>query len=189
MLHDGILTARGEQQIERVAQRLKQGRDNIVAVYTSPLGRAYETARQIAVAVDQAPQIQDDIKEMDFGELDSWTMQEIAEKRPDFFDAWRDFENRELIWPGGEGRRDFVERVTRGWDQIVAAHTEGSVVVVAHGGSLRVGIGHLLGWPATTFFSYNLYNCSLTRVIFEFERWRLLTLNDICHLEDLSDLG
>jgi broad specificity phosphatase PhoE len=184
---EGVLTPRGQRQIERVAQRLSREKNRIAAIYTSPLVRARATAKGIGAAVGQDPIVKENLTEMDFGDLDSWTMPEIAEERPEFFAAWRDFADSELTWPGGESRRDFWDRVTTGWNQILTRHPQDTIVIVAHGGSLRVGIGHLLDWPPTVFFSYNLDNCSLSRVVYEYERWRLLTLNDTCHLDSLID--
>jgi broad specificity phosphatase PhoE len=181
--HDGVLTPQGQRQIEALAARLRAERNGILAIYTSPLGRARKTAQAIGAAVDLVPIVEDDLKEMNFGQLDSWTMSEIAEKQPDFFAAWRDIEDRDLAWPEGERRRDFWERVAASYDRVLERHSEESIVIVAHGGSLRVGLGHLLGWPPSILNSYKLYNCSLTRLVYEYERWRLLTLNDVCHLE------
>ncbi len=185
--HEGVLTPRGRSQIERTAQRLWAERDEIVALYTSPLGRARETAQGIGKVIGLDPVIHDNLTEMDFGELDSWTMAEIIAKRPAFFAAWQDLADSELAWPGGERRRDFWQRVTGSFDQILERHPEGSIVVIGHGGSLRAGIGYLLDWPPALAMSYNLFNCSLTRLVYEFDRWRLLTLNDFHHLDNAAD--
>jgi probable phosphoglycerate mutase len=186
-LFEGSVTSRGQQQIQRLAERLREAGEEIVALYSSPLGRAQQTARGIGAALSLEVHVQDSLKEMNFGELDSLTMTEIAERHPAFFAAWRNFADAEVTWPGGERRRDFAARVQGAWEEIVARHTDGNVVVVGHGGSLRVGIGHLLEWPPVIYFSYNLYNCSLTRLVHEYGHWRLLTLNDICHLQGLLD--
>jgi probable phosphoglycerate mutase len=183
--HDGILTPQGQQQIERVAQRLQNERGHIVALYTSPLGRTRQTAQSIGAATGQELRVQDGLQEMDFGELDSWTMAEIADQRPDFFAAWQDKGNTELAWPGGESRLEFWQRVTGGYDRILAQHAAGTIVIVGHGGSLRVGISYLLDWPRTNFDTYQVDNCSLTRLVYESDRWRLLTLNDTCHLDGM----
>lgn len=184
--HDGILTPQGRRQIERVARRLEAEREEIVALYTSPLGRALQTAQSIGAAIDQEPRIDPDLQEMDFGELDSLTWDEIVEQHPDFYAAWQKRDDIELAWPGGERRRDFRARVIGSLDRILARHTEERVVVVAHGGSLRVGIAHLLAWGSVAYDSFNLHNCGLTRLVFEFGRWRLLTLNDTCHLDGIG---
>jgi probable phosphoglycerate mutase len=184
--HAGILTSRGQQQIERVAQRLLAEREDIVALYTSPLGRARQTAQSIGAATGLELRVQEGLQEMDFGELDSWTMAEIAELRPDFFAAWQDRENVELAWPGGESRRGFWQRVTGSYDRILEQHAVGTIVIVGHGGSLRVGISYLLDWPRTIFDTYQVDNCSLTRLVYELDHWRLLTLNDTCHLEGIQ---
>jgi probable phosphoglycerate mutase len=187
MRQHGVLTPRGRQQIQRVADRLRDEGDRIVALYTSPQARAQQTAEAIGGAIGRHPCVEDSLQEMDFGELDSLTMSEIAEERPDFFAAWQNFEDRDLIWPGGERRRDFWQRVAEGWDRILDRHPEGRVVLVSHGGTLRAGIGYLLEWPPTMLFSYNLHNCSLTRLVHEYGRWRMLTLNDTCHLDHLIE--
>jgi probable phosphoglycerate mutase len=182
---DGLVTPLGQRQIEAVARRLTTTADDVVALYTSPLGRALQTARSIGDALGLDPVLEPDLREMDFGELDSWTMDEIAQKRPDFFQAWLDRDNRDLTWPGGESRRDFTTRASQAYRRILQTHPDGTIVVVAHGGSLGVGIISTLGWPPNLFATFTMSNCGLTRLVYRYERWILQTLNDTCHLDGL----
>jgi len=182
---DGQVTPLGQRQIEAAARRLGAEKEDVVAVYTSPLGRALQTAQGIGAALGLDPVAEPDLREMDFGELDSWTMDEIAEKRPDFFQAWLDRDNRELTWPGGESRRDFTPRASGAYQRILERHPEGKIVVVAHGGTVGVGIISTLGWPANLFATFALSNCGLTRLVYRYGRWVLQTLNDTCHLDGL----
>lgn len=186
---DGKLTALGRRQIEAVAQRLASQNDGITALYTSPLRRTLETAQGIGRVLGLTPGIKDDLREMDFGELDSWTMADIAEKRPEFFNAWLDKHNRDLVWPGGESRREFASRVFNACKRIIERHPQETVAIVAHGGTLAVGIAQLLEWPLHIAFSYRLSNCGLTRLVYQRECWLLWTLNDTCHLPKGEEYG
>lgn len=183
---DSQVTPLGRLQIEAAARRLGAEKENVVAVYTSPLGRAMQTAQGIGAALGLDPVAEPGLIEMDFGELDNWTLAEIAAKRPDFFAAWLDQDNQELTWPGGESRRDFAARVLDAYERMLARHPEKTIVVVAHGGTQALAVALMLGWPLNIASTYRLNNCSLSRLVYRYEHWILQSLNDTCHLDCLT---
>ncbi|MFQ6101792.1 MAG: histidine phosphatase family protein [Anaerolineae bacterium] len=181
---EGTLTPFGQAQAEAVARRLanEDRHDGVAALYTSPLCRAFETARIIGAALGLQPVSVNDLREIDFGELDGITLAEMEAQRPALFARWKNRADMEFEWPGGERRIDFFHRVAGACDRILALHPEGHVVIVAHGGTLRGCLAHLLPGQLDQWWEYALDNCGLTYVSVEGTGARLLMLNDGAHL-------
>lgn len=176
------LTAVGVQQAETVARRIA-AEFVPAAVYSSTLRRAVQTAEPIARAAD-CPLIRcDGLKEINFGEVSGLTIGEFRERFAGLFEAWTDRTNLDFHWPGGESRRGFFTRVWDAVDGIIAAHPDGEVVVVGHGGSLRAALAHLLPGEFTDWWLYELGNASLTVVEVAGDGVAALkVLNDCAHL-------
>ncbi|MGD9246037.1 MAG: histidine phosphatase family protein [Desulfobacterales bacterium] len=112
------LNQEGIKQVNALALALKNKPLN--AIYTSPLLRAFETARLIKVFHPSIPIFEEKgLIEMDLGEFDGMKAQDWAEQYPDFRKAWN--ENPASVqMPGGESlkevqvrAKDTLERITR----------------------------------------------------------------------------
>jgi len=161
---DPPLDVVGREQARRLAERLRQG--TLVALYTSPLQRARETADIIGQALGVEVVPDERLKEYDVGER--WA--EASES---------------LEIPGEEGNGLFRERVVTAFDEIVARHEEGPAGVVAHGGVLGIYLNHLIGLPAW-LSPFRFGNGSLSIAEVNPVRPRIVLVNDVCHLSSLS---
>jgi len=127
------------------AHELASHLDGYDAVWTSPRLRA----RQTAVALTPSPRVDDDLRELDFGELEGRTFDEIAASEPDLYRAWMETPTR-IRFPGGESYADLKARAVRSleriWDEQDVA------VVVTHGGVIRAGLASWLGMPDEAIF-------------------------------------
>lgn len=175
---EGTLTPAGHAQAMAIAQRLSGERDRITALYSSPLRRALDTATRIGTVLQVQLEILEDLREINFGELNGITLEEMQSQHPALFARWKDRTDMDFQWPGGERRADFFYRASRACDHILSLHHDGGVVVVTHGGTLRACLAHLLPDLFVQWWGYALDNCSLTRVSVEKELTRLLVLND-----------
>ncbi|MBN1179997.1 MAG: histidine phosphatase family protein [Anaerolineae bacterium] len=176
------LTDLGRAQAQAVARRLAEQTPRAHAVYTSPLSRALHTAQAIAQALGVDPVVIDGLREIDFGTLDGMTLQEMASQYPDVYARWQNKTDNEFTWPGGERRADFFLRAAAACDDILTRHTSGAVVIVAHGGTLRSVLLHLLHTQMEMWWKYEINNGSITRVVVENGAARLVALNDTAHL-------
>lgn len=179
------LTDLGRAQVEAVARRLAAEVTDAVALYTSPIGRAMQTAEAIGKALGLTPISLEGLREIHFGEMNGVSLEEMRERFPDLYEQWRDRSNINFTWPGGERRADFFQRVAATCDDILARHPSGTVIVVAHGGTLRAMLAYLLAEEMAKWWAYDLGNCTLTRVAVEGGKARLLALNDGAHLKGL----
>jgi probable phosphoglycerate mutase len=175
----GGLTELGEAQARSLRDRLRRSRefDDAVALYTSVLPRAIQTARIIGpglpshlVAVEDC-----ELCELHPGEADGLTWQELVTKfgGPDW-----DNEPRQPFAPGGESWLGFYERCERAFERIVERHPGERVVLVVHGGVIEQAMKIVERRDPTARLKLLTENCSMTEIEFDGERRRLLRYND-----------
>jgi broad specificity phosphatase PhoE len=116
------------------------------AVWTSPRLRARETAAPLAAD----PFVDDDLRELDFGELEGRTFDEIAASMPDLYREWMETPTR-VRFPRGECWADLKERAVRS-----IARIEGDAIVVTHGGVIRAALSDWLAIPDEAVFRFEL---------------------------------
>ena len=142
---DVPLSAAGLRRAAAVGEALR--RHEIEVVYSSPLQRAFDTARAVASAHGLEPIPRDALRELDFGELEGMSHDEIASEHPELYRFWM-----EDPFPGGEGLSDLRARVLPEVAGIRKQHEGQAVAVVAHGGVLRVVLADALELPGAAFF-------------------------------------
>ena len=125
----------GRQQAADLAADLAD--EPIVAVYASVAVRAQQTAEPVAAKHGLAVRVVQGAQEVFVGDLECRTDQTSAQEFFRVFSAWADGDLR-VPMPGGETglhARDRFERVVA---DIRQRHREGVVVLVSHGGILRL---------------------------------------------------
>jgi len=157
---DPDLDELGREQAHNMAEKVT-GQFKLDALYASSLQRARQTAEALTELTGLVPEIKEDLKELNFGEVEGMTIPEIKTNFPDLFANWRSFDEPEFAWPGGETKMVFHTRVDRAiWDIIVAeAGVHSNVAVVAHGGSLAGFICELLTGSPYLWREHLLDNC------------------------------
>lgn len=147
---DPGLNDKGKTQARAVADLLKQ--ENIDAIFSSDLLRAVETSRIIADINNVPVKLVPGLREIDFGEWEGLTFKQIQSSSPACLSAWLNDPFKTRI-PGGETAEELWYRVIQAWNYIVQnSGGADSIVVVAHGGSLRLlwcqlsGIDPLRQW-------------------------------------------
>jgi broad specificity phosphatase PhoE len=135
---DVPLSQLGRRQMR--AARLELPGDAFGRVLTSPLRRAWESARIVFPKVPV--QLVDELREIHFGDWEGLTAEEIRERDPVRYEDWQagrpDFQ-----FPGGERRSDFQARIDRAVDGMLATG-ESSLLVVVHKGVIRAIARRLL---------------------------------------------
>jgi alpha-ribazole phosphatase len=154
----GLSTA-GREHARRLAERL--ARVEYEAVYSSPRVRARETADAIGLAHGLAPVVDEGLRELDFGELEGRTYDEIAASEPELYRAWMTTPT-EIRFPGGESFADLKARSLVALERIRGLHE--SAIVVTHGGVLRAGVAAWLSMPDEAIFRLDQRYCGVTIV-------------------------
>ena len=179
---DVPLTDRGRLQAEALAESLQSL--PVVAVYSSPLLRAVDTARCIAAGHGLDVLTDAGLTEMDVGEMDGLTFEEMRERYSDFLLRWVTPEGATLRMPGGgESLQDVQVRVCESVRRMAERHRDDFVAAVSHNFTIRALICHALNLPLCEFrrLRHDLASTSVLDV--KGERMTLVRLNDTCHLE------
>lgn len=183
---DKPLTDKGRQQAQAVAARLSQ--ENLVAVYSSDLMRARDTAEAIAAPHHLTVQTDKALREVNYGQ---WEGLGDTELLRDWADLWqkRVADPLNVAPPDGESYADLWRRLQPTWQSIVERHAQESVAVVGHNGSLRILLCHLMGAPLGNARQIRLMNTSISCVEYEnsvmeagASRFVISSINDTCHL-------
>jgi broad specificity phosphatase PhoE len=136
-----VLTAKGRREAARVAESL--GDVTITAIHTSDLERAYETATIVGRALGLALEITPALRERNFGTAQGRPLSELDTAACGIEgDRVVDAEARP---PQGESLRELYERVGDFISQLEQRAPDGDVLVVTHGGVIRVAQAYCAG--------------------------------------------
>jgi len=170
----------GRQQAQLLAARLKSLR--VDALYSSPLGRALETARRIGEAVGREPVVDQRLAELNYGAWEGLTLEEIRRATPAAYRAW-DADPARRAPPEGESGVHLIKRLTPFLQEVAQRHTSGNVVVVCHKTVCRLLACHILGVPLKEYRRrITVDNAALNVFATAQGKWRVVTLNDTSHL-------
>jgi probable phosphoglycerate mutase len=131
-LADPPLNETGLRQAEALADALVGV--PIATVYSSPLARAFETARIVGETLRLEPVPDPALREIDVGEWSGLTTAEIRERFPE---GWARQNAGGDGWEQGETHAAMSERVCTEAERIAAEHPGEQVLCVAHGGVIR----------------------------------------------------
>jgi alpha-ribazole phosphatase len=146
---DVALSSSGRENASAAATAL--ARVPITAVYTSPLLRARETAAPIARRKQLPLLTVDELHELDFGDCEGRSYEEIAATMPELYARWMSAPT-DVVFPGGESFLALRERVAVAAARILDREAGGTAVVVTHAGVCRAIVGDVLDLaPALVF--------------------------------------
>lgn len=183
---DSPLSPLGERQAALAARAIAARADlRPVAIYASPLARAWRTGAAIGDALGLRPVADPGLREINIGAATGLHHAAVDARWPDLA-ARRRTLGLDHGWPEGETGRRFLARVGGALDAIIATHraadTPGAAVILAsHGGTIRFALAHLrretAGWPGD-----QIDNCSITEAIIAPGGHRLVEINCVTHL-------
>jgi probable phosphoglycerate mutase len=184
--HDSALTPRGLAHADRIASALAVRVPAGTPILTSDLRRTRQTADAIAARVGGRPVAMPELREKSYGE---------GEGQPD---AW--FRERFIPPPahgermhhdeglaGAETKAEWVARVYRGMDAVMADPAPHRVIVT-HGGSGTFVVARWIGMPLTALdvVAFRLPAGSITHLVEDdvFHNRAVATLGETAHLVD-----
>jgi len=125
---------------------------DLAGVYTSPRVRAADTARAIGAPLGLEPTAIPGLRELDFGELEGRTYDDIRRERPELYRQWMQAPTT-VSFPGGEGFEDLRRRSIAAVREIRGAHPGATAAVVTHGGVARAVLADALDMPSESIFT------------------------------------
>jgi probable phosphoglycerate mutase len=179
------LNETGQWQAARLGQALA-AQEQIDAIYTSDLLRAYATAQAIGCAVNVPLQTHIGLRERGFGNFQAKTFAEIAISLPEDSLRWR---KRDPDWAppgGGESLLVMRERVLTTVNELAGAHMGGNIVLVAHGGVMDILYRAATRLDLQAPRTWELMNTAVNRLLWTPEGLSLVGWADMSHINDTS---
>ncbi|SHN21495.1 histidine phosphatase family protein [Streptomyces yunnanensis] len=173
---DVPLTDRGREQAQTLAHWAATA--DLTAIWTSPLSRARLTADPAADACGLTPHIDERLYELDFGQGEGLTRDDMRHRFPRSLAAFL-ADPAEHHLPGGEHPRHAAERAAACLAELAHDQPHGRILIVAHSTLIRVLLCHLLGIPLAEYRRTfpQLHNGALTEIRITGGHTALLRLN------------
>ncbi|NJN18195.1 MAG: histidine phosphatase family protein [Oscillochloris sp.] len=181
------LNERGIAQARHAADRLRSRQAS--ALYASDLARARQTAEIIGEALHLTPHSASELREIDVGQWEGLTPEELYRRFPDHM-AEYERDPARTVRLGGESYAQLQARALIWLQRIQETHKPGETIIgVSHGGTIRALLCHVIGLDLINFGRMWLDNGSFTELQLGRSGWRLLRLNDAAHLEGMVAEG
>ncbi|HEX79479.1 MAG TPA: histidine phosphatase family protein [Dehalococcoidia bacterium] len=174
---DTILNARGREQAASIARKLEK--EDIRAIYSTPLRRGLDTAQVIASYHMLEVIAEPSLREIEAGELEGVTTAELGKRFSEIL-IWNADEGAFPRVPGGESLPEVQQRCWEAVRRLAAKHPEGALVLVTHYFVILSIICSVLGLPLSHIMRLRLSTGSIS--IFNLD-------GDQAHLELFNDTG
>lgn len=132
-------------------------------IITSPLQRCREFADLIAQEDEIDLEINQSVKEIDFGLWEGLSPDKIMKQEAEVLKAWWQSPTR-VTPPEGEDFHDFQARVLKALKVIIEENKGEKVLLITHAGVIRVILMHALGMQEENLFRLNVDNASFSRI-------------------------
>ena len=176
---DVKLSDYGRMQAEKLAESLKS--EPIERIVSSPLKRAYETARAISKFHGVMIEADRDLQEMNHGDFENLTIQELREKHISILRQWES-DPASIVMPNGESLHDLQRRA---WGAIEGiTKSARNTIVVTHNMTIRTILCKIQDLDMLHIRKMHIDLASKTFVEFRFGKGAILVLNDTSHLKE-----
>lgn len=149
---DALLTLKGKMQAKKVAKRLEK-EYVIDKVYSSPLKRAYNTAKEIAKKQKlEKIYVKDGITELYFGELENVKESVCKEKYKGLYNLWRNVNKYPSGFKNQESIEEVICRYKKEMDEIIKESSNlNTICIVSHSLAINSYITYLKGYSKDKF--------------------------------------
>ncbi len=145
---------------------------NWTHIVSSPLQRCRHFAEHVAGHADIELQVEDRWQEIDYGDWDGMPLDEWRRQAADQFKEFRK-DLSKLAPPNGEDYLTFKDRVLAAWQSISEKPDGSHVLLVTHGGVMRVLLPTVLGMPLNQSYPLHIPFACFSRVSLQVEDDRI----------------
>ncbi len=173
------LTAEGIEQAELLAKNCPL--EKVSAIYSSDLSRAKTTAEILAQKFNLPVQLEKNLREVNFGDLEGKTLAEFEKSDPQNF---YNFFNKpdELKIKNAETFIELQERAFSAVKKIIAAHQNENIIIVAHGAINRTILCSILEIPIRKMWSLSQFNTAVNLIRYDEGFFTVDLINGTAHL-------
>jgi broad specificity phosphatase PhoE len=167
------LSDAGRGQARRLARALAERR--LAGVWSSPVQRARETAKEIALGRGVDVQVEAALDEIDFG---TWTGKPFEALAGDGeWGKWNSARGKARP-PSGESMAEVQARITDFARTIAALHPDEAIALVSHCDVIRAALAGWLGLPLDNALNFDVDPASVSRVAIGDWGARVLSINE-----------
>ena len=178
---DLALTPEGLRQAEAAARRIVASWTP-AALYASPLRRCLTTAEAIGRPFGLTPAPVPGLMDIDYGEWQGLTPDEVGRKWPEMLDTWYRTPHWAAI-PGGESLQAVLARAVAALRYVIGRHPKDAVVVVGHDSVNRVILLHALELPLSRYRRLGQDPCAINEIDFSAGEFTVRSVNGTYHLK------
>lgn len=183
---DLALTPEGHRQAEATARRIQRSWKP-AALYSSPMRRCLATAAPIGERLDLTPVPLPGLTDIDYGQWQGLTPDEVGRRWPDELARWYRDPDRATI-PGGERLQDLLTRLAAALDEVIGRYPAETVVMVGHDSVNRVLLLHILDLPLSRYWRIQQHPCAINEIDWEDGNFTIGTINQTDHILSLANL-
>ncbi|WP_433431273.1 bifunctional RNase H/acid phosphatase [Nonomuraea sp. CA-141351] len=180
-LGDAELTPSGLAQAAAAAERLSREPYRLDVIITSPLKRAMQTAEAVAQRTGLDVEVDEDLRELDFGEWEGHTFTEVQRRWPAELAAW--LADPEIAPPGGESFASTARRVQAAGERLVERYEGKTVLAVSHVTPIKMLLRLALMAPLESLYRMHLDLACLSLIEYYADGPAVVkSFNDTSHL-------
>ena len=173
------LSSVGQAQIQALGQWMKNVPFDLI--YSSDSPRAKQTAEAITQFSGHELQFDQRLREKNLGVFEGLTSEEARERHPEVFRLFKTAGSKYVI-DEGESTQQLQDRALEIVNEIRIKHPEERVLLVTHGGFIRVVMKHSLGLSLETPTRFLIRNTGVFRLVWE-DKWLVSQMGGVSHLE------
>ncbi|MFP4118295.1 MAG: histidine phosphatase family protein, partial [Candidatus Woesearchaeota archaeon] len=144
---DPSIKMSGYEKHRQVSENLNEF--EFTNVYSSPMTRCKQTLQALGF---ESYKLVDDLKEIDYGEAEGKTLDDLHKEFPEIIDGWR--HSDDPAFPSGENTDDVKTRAFRFLHNI--NKEKGDTLICTHNVPIRTIVGSLLGLPMHDWYLLNI---------------------------------
>jgi alpha-ribazole phosphatase len=149
---DTRLNARGRKQIQNFVNEVVRYKPHVI--FSSSLERCRESAEILCEALEMKPMIDDRLNELHFGDWEGKTAEELIKEKNKTYGRWI---KGKLVTPqGGESVQSLRKRVRAFIGHCVEKYDNKKIIIVTHGGPIRMFFIELLKLSMKTCFQFRV---------------------------------
>ncbi|MGW6495406.1 bifunctional RNase H/acid phosphatase [Nonomuraea angiospora] len=178
---DAELTPNGLAQAAAAAERLSREPYRLDVIVSSPLKRARQTAEAVARRTGLDVEVEEDLRELDFGDWEGHTFTEVQRRWPAELSTW--FADPETAPPGGESFATVARRVQAAGERLVERYEGKTVLAVSHVTPIKMLLRLALTAPLESLYRMHLDVACLSLIEYYADGPAVVkSFNDTSHL-------
>ena len=174
------LTQNGVNQIEKAVKAIEK--ENPKIIFCSQEKRARQSAQIVSKELNIPLKEISGLEERNWGNYAGLSFQEIKAKAK--MDNMSLDERYNFVPPNGESWKETEARLLNSLKKIISENENKTVILVTHGGSIRILMPHLLGVGREESFKYDPCNASISIFDYINRKFTKVKYNDTSHLDN-----